>query len=48
MEIELQINAEAIMSHFCWGYTNALLKKLKELIKKNRIFDERGKEFGME
>ncbi len=36
-QVQLQIQAEAVISGFCWAYANALLQKLKELKEQKRI-----------
>ncbi len=36
----LLIEQRAVMSHFCYGYTRALLNKLKKLQEEDRIFSD--------
>ncbi len=38
MQMQLQIPTDAVMSHFCYTYSKALLEKLKKLIQEDRIF----------
>ncbi len=37
---QLSINSQAVMTHFCYGYCAALLKKLKALKVEGRIFED--------
>lgn len=36
--LQLQINAQSVMTDFCYDYSEALLKKLNELREERRIF----------
>lgn len=43
-EIKLLISQTAVMNNFCYGFTFALLKKLKQLVKENKAFLEGNKD----